>query len=70
MGINVGGIDLTASVLDSEYKIKVLEKVIDKILIKMGGVTLTPQELEIIRKEAVAELQKKYPTAGIDLKQS
>lgn len=66
MGINIGGIDIAQSALDSEFKILVLERIVEKILNQIGGTTvLTPADLEDIRSEVFSELQKKYPEAGL-----
>ena len=68
MGINVGGIDLTASAIDSEFRIRVLEKVLDRVMQRMGGagVVIPNNELEAIRNEVLRELQAKYPRSGIN----
>jgi hypothetical protein len=69
MSINIGGIDLAQSALDSEFRIIVLEKVVEKLLTKIGGTTaLSPAELESLRADAFRELQKKYPAAGLTRK--
>lgn len=66
MSINIAGVDLFRQGLDSEFRIAVLERIIEKILNKYPN-TLTKDEYEQIRKEVVASLQKKYPEAGINL---
>lgn len=67
MSIKIGGIDLTESVINSEYRILVLEKVID-ILIQRTKIGITPDEIEAIRQQAIKELDEKYPSAGIHKK--
>lgn len=69
MSIKIGGIDLAQSALDSEYRILVLERVLEVVLKKIGGAdVLTSQDLEKIRDEAYQQLQKKYPYAGLQRK--
>ena len=66
MGINVRGIDIAQSALDSEFKILVLEKILYKILNKFGVASvLSPFELEQLRSDSFKEIQKKYPTAWL-----
>ena len=69
MGINIGGIDLAQSALDSEFRILVLEKIVETLLNKMGGLTvLSVADIEKIRSEAFEQLKKKYPEAGLNRK--
>jgi hypothetical protein len=65
MSIKVSGIDLAQSALDAEFRIMVLERVVDVILKKSGSGILTDSELEKIRKDAFETLNKKYPDAGL-----
>jgi len=66
MGINIGGIDIAQSALDSEFRIIVLEKIVEKLLNQVGGRNvLSPEEVEKVRADAFKELQKKYPDAGL-----
>lgn len=66
MSIKIAGVDLFSQGLDNEFRITVLEKVVDKILSKQPTI-LSKDEYNQIRKEVVANLQKKYPEAGIQL---
>lgn len=66
MGINIGGIDIAQSTLDAEFKIAVLEKIVEKMLNKMGGAAIISEaELNAIRENSLKELQIKYPNAGL-----
>ncbi len=70
MGINIGGIDIAQSTIDAEFKIAVLEKIVEKMLNKMGGVAIISEnELNMIRENALKELQIKYPNAGLKRKE-
>lgn len=65
MSISIGDINIIDSAINSEYKIIVLEKIIERLLQTTLVGTLTSQDVEKIRNEAIELLQKKYPTAGI-----
>jgi hypothetical protein len=67
MSIKIGGIDVTESVINSEYRINVLEKVLD-LLMQRTSVPITQKEIEGIREKALKELGEKYPEAGIHKK--
>ena len=45
MSIKIGGIDVTESVINSEYRISVLEKVLD-LLMQRTSVPITQKEIE------------------------
>ena len=66
MGIKVGGIDLAESTLNNELRLAVLEKLVEHLLRKLGlNAELNQEDIEGFRKEALKELQLKYPDAGI-----
>ena len=68
MGINIGGIDIADSLINTEFRVTVLEKIVDRLLQKAPPGTLTIQDIENLRNEAIKIMQKKYPEAGITLK--
>jgi len=68
MGISVGGIDITDSIINNEFRLTVLEQVVDRLLRIAPPGTLTAQDMENIRNEAITIMQKKYPAAGITKK--
>jgi len=65
MSISVGGINIIDSIINSEYRITILEMIVDRLLQKVPAGTLTNQDIEKIRNDTIELLQKKYPTAGI-----
>lgn len=69
MGIKFGDID-ASQILENEFRVEVLEGVIDWLL-QHGGVQnkLTEEDLQEIKERAVKKLQKKYPNSGIGLKE-
>lgn len=66
MSIRIAGVDLFSQGLENEYRISVLEKVLDKIITNNPSVKISEKEIEEIRKEVIFLLQKKYPEAGIN----
>jgi hypothetical protein len=70
MGIKIGDVDVASQIMESEYRIGVLERVIDLLLTRfpsVGGPPVTAQEMDRIRQSVVEQLQKKYPSSGISL---
>lgn len=65
MSISVGGINLADSVLNLEFRLGVLERVMDRVAAHIPPGSITPAILESIRSEVIRDLQKKYPEAGI-----
>ena len=68
MGMRIGDIDIPDSIIDAEFRITVLEKVIDRLLRVAPPGTLTEKDINIFRDEAIELLQKKYPASGITKK--
>lgn len=65
MGIFIGGIDLADSVINAEFRIGVLERIVDRLIRAAPPGTLAQADMENIRKEVMQQLQGKYPDAGI-----
>lgn len=65
MSISVGGINLVDGVIDAQYRIAVLERIVEHLAAKSPAGTLTQADIERFQSEALAELQRKYPSAGI-----
>lgn len=65
MGISIGGIDLADSVINAEFRIGVLERIVDRLLRVAPAGTLTEQDMKQIREAVISDLQKRYPDAGI-----
>lgn len=66
MGVKFGEIDAN-QILENEFRINVLEKIVSEIFMRnVGHLNFpAPQEIEEIRREVVAQLQKKYPMSGV-----
>jgi len=67
MGIKFGEID-SSQILENEYRIGVLEGLIE-FLLNNNTTKPTPEDVMAIRAKVVEILQKKYPNSGITLKQ-
>lgn len=68
MSISVGGIDLTQAVIDAQFRVAVLERIVEHLLNRIGAGAITPADIERYRNEAFADLQKRYPQAGLERK--
>lgn len=65
MSISVGGVNIIDTALNTELRVMVLEKIIDRLLAVVPPGTLTQPMLDQIRRDCVAEIKRKYPDAGI-----
>ena len=63
--IIMGGINLANALLDAERRIIMLEMAMDKVMQYVPSGVITQADLAAMNERAVAELQKKYPEAGI-----
>jgi trans-aconitate methyltransferase len=70
MSVKFGEIDVS-QILENEYRIGVLEGIVDWMLTNNSGFVknLTPEEMKKIRQRVVERLQQKYPKSGIELRQ-
>lgn len=67
-GLKVGEMDIGDQVLDNEYKIKLLFKILQKILDKNKTLHgITKEEFEEIKRTVEIELQKKYPKSDVKI---
>ena len=64
MGVKIGGIDVFRQSLESEYRITVLEMIMEEIL-KKDPSLISQKEIEGMQQKAIKLLQTKYPSAGI-----
>lgn len=71
MSIKIGEVDVASQILENEFRILVLEQVVDALLrrIPIVGPAISKQEMQDIRRRAVEQLKKKYPNSGIELKE-
>ncbi len=65
MGISIGGIDLAQTALDTQLRLGTLEKLLQHLLTRVGPEIVSQQDIDRYRQQTLAELQKKYPEAGI-----
>lgn len=67
MGVKFGDIN-ASQILENEFRIMVLERIIEHILKLSPKGAITNEGIENIRKEVILMLQKKYPNSAITLK--
>ena len=71
MSIKIGDFDIANQLLDNEFRIGVLEKLLEKVLNRNSGLQLpTPADLDSFRQQTAEELKRKYPNSGIEYKKS
>jgi hypothetical protein len=69
MGIKFGEVD-SSQILENEFRIGVLERLLDFILVNNSfAIKPSQTQIEEIRQSVVEILQKKYPNSGITFKQ-
>lgn len=69
MSMRIGDVEVDSEIIQQQYRIGVLEKVVEVMLNsfpRIGGLISQQQMLEI-RRSVVAELQKKYPNSNVKL---
>jgi|SaaInl85LU_5_DNA_1037374.scaffolds.fasta_scaffold02584_8 hypothetical protein len=69
MGVKFGDIDAN-QILENEFRIGVLEHVIDALTRTNPGLSLTKKEIEDIRENVANGLKRKYPNSGIEYKRA
>ena len=64
-------LDITQSLIEHEYRLMVLEYILDWIVSENESTIKLPTraELDFIRRDIVKTLQKKYPELGIRFKE-
>jgi len=65
MSINIGGLDLTDSVINLEFRMGVMERLMDKMTTFVPPGAITQADLDRIRAEVTKDLQKRFPELGI-----
>ena len=71
MAISGSDARFSSMVVEHEYRIGVLERVVQLMIQRFPiiGSPVSPTEMDQIRREVLNELQLKYPSAKITLKQ-
>lgn len=65
MSIKIGDVDLFDTAINTEFRIAVLERVVDRLLKTAPPGTLSAPDMERIREDVLREMQRKYPSAGL-----
>lgn len=70
MGIKIGDIDIAQQTLDNEFRLGVLERLLENVMNTNRDLNKpTQNQLNQIRNEVVEQLKEKYPNSGIEFKQ-
>ena len=64
MGVLVAGIDVAKVSVENEFRIGVLEGLLD-LLLQRSGVRISATDIEAIRQATLVRLQAKYPDMGL-----
>ena len=64
--VSIGGVNLLEALVSAEQRVAVLEKIVEALL-NAGPVTNRALRVDVerIREDALADLQRKYPELGI-----
>ncbi len=65
MSIKIGDIDLIYQGINNEFRIKVLEEIMEFILQQDKNIKIPSKVINDIRNNAIKTLQTKYPNMGI-----
>lgn len=71
MSIKIGGIDIANSVINLEFQVNKLSKIVEMMLKRSHSVftpAITQQDIGMIEEEIFEELNRKYPEAGLTRK--
>ncbi len=68
MGVKFGEID-SSQILNNEYRIAVLEKIVEWSINNTSMVTPNQIDILAIRESVIDDLKKKYPKSGIEYKE-
>lgn len=70
MSIHIGGLDLTDTVINLEFRMSVMERLMDKMVAFVPPGAFTQADLEAIREQVMKDMQKRYPDLGITPKKN
>jgi hypothetical protein len=65
MSIHIGGLDLTDTVINLEFRMGVMERLMDKMTTFVPSGAITQADVEAMRAEVMKDLQKRFPDLGI-----
>ena len=68
MGVLVAGIDVAKVSVENEFRIGVLEGLVD-LLLQRSGVRISAVDMEAIRQATFERLRAKYPEMGLRFEQ-
>lgn len=65
MSISVGGINLAEAAIDAQYRIAVLEKIVEHLVNRAVPGAISAHDIRRYQDQALNEMQRKYPNAGL-----
>jgi hypothetical protein len=65
MSIHIGGIDIADIVINLEFRMGVLERIVDRMAAFVPPGAITQAHVEAMRDEVTKDLQKRFPDLGI-----
>ena len=68
MGPSFAGINLADSIVNAEFRIGVLERLVDRLIRIAPPGALTQEDFEEIRNEVFEQMKKRYPDAELTSK--
>jgi|JI6StandDraft_1071083.scaffolds.fasta_scaffold01378_11 hypothetical protein len=67
MSVSIGGINIPESLIMCEWRLGVVERLLEQVMPFLPPGTVTQAKIDQIRSDVFNELQKKYPDAGLTL---
>ena len=62
MSISVGGINLAEELLNTQLRVSVLEKIVERLA---NNRSISQQDMEQFRAESMRDIQNRFPDAGV-----
>ncbi len=66
MAIKIDNVDMISQIIENEFKIKVLEKLVDSILSANPNI-LSEEEIKALKTKTLKDMQEKYPASSLEL---
>jgi len=70
MSLKIGDVEVAPQIIDSEFRIATLEKLLQFIIDNNQGKLVLPNQPQVDRigREVLSEMKRKYPNMGLELK--
>ncbi len=64
-GLSIGSFDIGVEVVENRIRVRVLERMVESLM-RQSNLNITQEEVDRLRKEAIDELNEKYPELGVE----